>query len=65
MTDKRFLNAREVADIMGISVSTAYKIIRNLNDELKSNGYVTVSGKVSREYFENKAFLHLPGQHRE
>jgi len=34
----------------------AYKIIRRLNDELKSNGYITISGKVNRAYFEQKTF---------
>ena len=32
MENKRFLNVNDVADYLGISVPTAYKIIRRLND---------------------------------
>ena len=56
MEEKRFLTAADIADFMGISVPTAYKIIRKLNDELKSNGYITISGKVSKTFFEKKIY---------
>ena len=56
MENKRFLDASDVAEFMGISVPMAYKIIRRLNDELSSQGYITVSGKVSRCYFEQKVY---------
>ena len=56
MENKRFLNASDVADFMGISVPMAYKIIRRLNDELSAQGFITVAGKVSRCYFEQKVY---------
>ena len=56
MENKRFLNANDVASFMGISVPMAYKIIRRLNDELSAKGFITVSGKVSRSYFEQKVY---------
>ena len=56
MENKRFLNARDVAGFMNVSVPMAYKIIRRLNDELSVQGYITVSGRVSRHYFEQKVF---------
>lgn len=56
MEEKKFLTASDVAAFMGISVPMAYKIIRRLNDELKSNGYITVAGKVSRAFFEKKIY---------
>ncbi len=59
MENKRFLNAHDVAEYMDVSVGMAYKIIRRLNDELKSQGYLTVAGKVSRIYFEQKIFSGL------
>ncbi len=34
MENKRFLTANDVAEYMGVSVPTAYKIIRRLNDKL-------------------------------
>ena len=54
MSEKRFLTAADVAEYMGISIPMAYKIIRKLNDELKEQGFITVSGKVNRCYFEHK-----------
>lgn len=56
MGEKRFLNAEDVSLFMGVSVQKAYKIIRQLNDELKKQGYITVSGRVSRPYFESKVY---------
>lgn len=56
MENKRFLNASDVASFMGISVAMAYKIIRRLNDELSAQGFITVAGKVSRCYFEQKVY---------
>lgn len=56
MESKRFLNVNDVADYLDISVPTAYKIIRRLNDELNKMGYLTVSGRVSKIYFEQKVY---------
>ena len=56
MENKRFLNASDVAEFRGISVARAYKIIRRLNDELTAQGFITVAGRVSRCYFEQKVF---------
>ena len=56
MENKRFLNVNDVAEFMGISIPMAYKIIRRLNDELVAAGYITVSGRISRTYFEKKVY---------
>ncbi len=56
MEGKNFLTANDVAEFMGISIPMAYKIIRQLNMDLKKQGYITVSGKISRIYFEKKVF---------
>jgi hypothetical protein len=34
----------------------AYKIIRQLNDELAKQGYITIAGKVSKAFFEQKVY---------
>lgn len=54
--DNRFLRVEEVARYMDISVPTAYKVIRRLNDELREMGYLTISGRVSKVYFEKKLY---------
>ena len=41
---------------MDVSVPTAYKVIRRLNDELREMGYLTISGRISRAYFEKKLY---------
>ena len=53
---KRFLKAEDVSEILEISVPMAYKIIRHLNSELNAKGYLTVSGRVSRCFFEEKYY---------
>ena len=56
MENKRYLTASDVASFMGVSVAMAYKIIRRLNEELAAMGYLVVSGRVSRSYFEKKVY---------
>lgn len=55
--EPKFLCATDVASILQVSESTAYRLIRTLNQELKSKGYITVSGKISRRYFEEKVCM--------
>lgn len=47
-----FISADEIKEIVGISKSKAYSLIQELNSELKEKGYLTVTGRVSRKYFE-------------
>ena len=51
---RQFITAKEVAEVMGISEGRAYAVIRELNGQLKAAGYITISGKVNRAYFEEK-----------
>lgn len=46
-----FMRVDEVADVMGVSNSYAYKIIRRFNKELKKTGCVTMKGRIDRKYF--------------
>lgn len=52
--EKQYMTAAEVADALGVSLGKAYAVIRDLNSELQSKGYLTVSGKISRAYFNEK-----------
>ena len=56
MKEKRYLKAEDVALYMDISIPRAYKIIRRLNNELVAQGYLVVSGRVNRAYFEKKIY---------
>ncbi len=52
--NKNFMTVDEVANELGVSKSFAYKVIHQLNNELKAMGYLTVAGRVSRAYFIEK-----------
>ena len=54
MENKTFLSVQEVADELGVSKSYAYKVVRQLNEELKKLGYLTVAGRVKAQYFHKK-----------
>ena len=51
MGNTNFLKVEEVAQELGISKSYAYKIVQKLNEELKSKGFLTISGRVNKQYF--------------
>jgi len=46
-----FMKVQDVADELGISKSYAYKIVLQLNEELKAQGFITISGRVNKQYF--------------
>lgn len=52
--NKNFMNVEEVAEELGVSKSFAYKLMNQLNKELKEKGYFTVAGRVNRAYFTEK-----------
>lgn len=51
-----FIRAEELQRELDISSACAYKIIRELNQELEDKGYVTVRGRLSRKYFEERVY---------
>jgi len=51
-----FIKAEEIAKELGISKPYAYKLIQKMNTELKAKGYITISGRISRQYFNEKLY---------
>ena len=51
MENTSFMRVEEVAQELGISKSYSYKIVQKLNKELKTKGFLTISGRVNRKYF--------------
>lgn len=51
-----FMRAEEVQNFLGVSRSESYRIIRQLNAELKVKGYIVISGRVSRKYLMEKVY---------
>lgn len=52
--NKKYLRAADVAEMMQVSIPKAYSLMRICNEELKKKGYLVVSGRVSRQYFEER-----------
>ena len=52
----RFICAEEVAQELSVSKPYAYKLIRQLNEELKERGFITISGRVNRQYFYERLY---------
>ena len=51
MAANTFMSVDEVASELGISKSYAYKIVQRLNNELKEKGFITISGRLNKQYF--------------
>ena len=50
------MTAADVANELGVSKGHAYKMIRQLNEELQKNGYIVVAGKIPRAFWEKKFY---------
>lgn len=51
-----FVTAEEVAQDLGVSKPFAYKLVRQMNEELEAKGFITIAGQVSRKYYEEKFY---------
>ena len=54
--EKLYYTAKEVAEMLDVSVSHAYKVIREANRELSSKGFYVRAGRVSRKYLDSKVY---------
>ena len=54
--ENRFIRAEEVANELGVLKPYAYKLIRQLNSELKDKGFITIAGRVNRDYFNERFY---------
>lgn len=55
-TDKIYLDADEIVEFLGVSKGFAYKIIRELNSDLRANGYIVIAGRVPKKFFQEKYY---------
>lgn len=56
MNSTLFVTAGEIAKELGISKPFAYKLVRQMNEELEAKGFLTIAGRVSRKYYEEKVY---------
>ncbi|GLB27247.1 hypothetical protein LXJ15735_34880 [Lacrimispora xylanolytica] len=54
---KLMITAAEVAEIMDCSERHGYKLLQEMNGELKAKGYITRAGRVPRKYFYERTGL--------
>lgn len=54
--DNKFIRVDEVAQELSVSKPYAYKLIKKLNDELKEQGFITIAGRVNRQYFQERFY---------
>lgn len=56
MNNTLFVTAGDIAEELGISKPFAYKLVRQMNEELEAKGFLTIAGRVSRKYYEEKFY---------
>ena len=49
--EKMFLRVSDVEEILGVSESYAYKLIRKLNKEMQDLGFQTIQGRIDTKFF--------------
>lgn len=59
---KLWLTAEEVMDFMQISRSSAYRLIKILNDELSAKGYLIIPGRANAAYFRERLYTSTSAQ---
>ena len=53
---RQLYTAKDLQELLGVSESKAYQIIRVMNSELESKGYLTIRGKVPCAYVQERFF---------
>jgi len=56
ISEQVFMKVDEVAAELGVSNSYAYKLIRELNKELKSAGCIVINGRIDRKFFHEHLY---------
>jgi predicted transcriptional regulator len=54
--DTMFVRADEIAQDLDVSRPTAYRLIKEMNAELKAKGYMTIAGRVSRQFYVERFY---------
>lgn len=56
MGENLFVTVSEVAEELGVSKPFAYKLVKQMNEDLEKQGFITIAGRVSRKYFQEKIY---------
>jgi len=56
IAEQIFMRVDEVAAELGVSNSYAYRLIRELNKELKAAGCIVINGRIDRKFFHEHLY---------
>ena len=56
MQESMYVKASEVAEMTGVSKAKAYKMIAQMNEELKSRNFIVISGRVPPKYLMERLY---------
>lgn len=51
-----YYTANEIAEMLGVSRAKAYKLVKELNEELAAKGYIVIAGKIPRKYLADRYY---------
>lgn len=55
-TSDMFIRVDTIVKDLQISKPLAYKLMKEMNDELKKEGYLTIAGRVPKAYYHKRFF---------
>lgn len=53
---EKYYFVKDIMDMLDVKETKAYQIIKILNNELNEKGYITVSGRISKKYFDERYY---------
>ncbi len=53
---KQVYGAKDLGELLGVSESKSYELIRVMNSELKQKGFLTLRGRVPAAYVQERFF---------
>lgn len=56
MKSNHMMTAEDISKELGVSKGHAYKLIREMNEELKKDGYLVIAGKIPKAFWQTKFY---------
>ena len=53
---KMYLSVEDIAELLGLSVSFAYRVVERMNADLASKNFYVILGRVPTRYVEDKIY---------
>ena len=56
MQNRIYLTTSEIQDLLGVSRAKAYRIVKDLNEELAAKNYIVVPGRIPKKFFAERYY---------